>query len=377
MIYFEQGHRSKYYSGVSQYILFCKDKNIRAICLKNSNSCILPMLNLKSRLEDWNSILSAEIVDYWINKESESPPSARFIDLLKILNVKTDLFVELENKLLEIEKNISDKFGLEELIKIQTLFSSWYYDSLSKKIFLAYQPLKIKVKNEFEDIIGKFWLTASNSSALKFSIRVEEILIEHYKSCEKQKEALQIKENEGKKSYELLSYKIIHSRNAQERKENFDLANKALLHIYKYKFKSNLIDSKIQLIERISQSNRLILENLSQSDFFLRKLKESFVVREDRNKLLLSVLLDRMYSIQTPETIKKEIEEIMGASINRWGISSYITVEKVRELLLERVSLVTEKSYEQLVEEISSNSLEPNQKSKNDSQQKTIFLVGK
>lgn len=314
------------------------------------------MLSQESRLESWNCLLSNEIVDCWINEESKTPQFNNFLSLLSILNVEaTDkLFEDLKAKLQEIQEVNKAQPSLEKLIYIQEHLSEWYFQVYLKEINSKFQEPRIKIRDEFKKFINAFWLDASPQSALNFSSKMEGFLISQSNKYLAEKETLLQQENGGKKSYSVLTHKVIQELDNEGIKNNYNSANKALLHIFKCKIKSEICNFKIQIISAIIQDNQLIIQNLLESTSFLNQLKESFSSSSQNNSLLLSMLFEQMCSVKSPHQLRQEIENHLGIPLNRWGSCGYISLEEVKKFLIAKISVITKDIYGQLIQELSS-----------------------
>ena len=314
------------------------------------------MLSQESRLENWNCSISKEIVNCWINEESKVPQFNNFLSLLSILNVEaTDkLFEDLETKLQEIQ--VSDKTppSWSKLTQVQEKLFDWYYEVHLKEINLKFQEPRMKIRDRFKKFINSFWLEVSPQSALDFSSKIEQFVLSQLKQYCQEKKTLLQQENGGKKSFDFLSQKISRKEKLESISNNYNSANKALLHIYKCKIKSDVCDLKIQIASAIIQDNQLVIQNLVESTSFLNQLQESFSTKSQSNSLLMSMLFEQMCLVKSPNNLRQEIEHDLGIPLNRWGSCGYISLEEVKKILLEKVSVISKDVYEQLIKELTS-----------------------
>ncbi|MDJ0719220.1 MAG: hypothetical protein QNJ54_34165 [Prochloraceae cyanobacterium] len=318
------------------------------------------MISQKSRWETWNQLLAGEIVNCWIQYESNLPSFNDFLSLLNILNLEGTklLFDELDFKFDEIQNTTDSQLNLENLIEIQERFGDWYYREYLKKITLHFQAPQIEARDKFKKFVNSFWLFSSPKSTLDFLSKIEGFLISCQNKYQQEKQTLLKQENGGKKSFNSLTYKLIQDKDKSidntKVKINYDLASKALIHTYRYKLKSELCNFKIDILRRIQQDNQVIIENLIASDSFLSKFQESYQLSEAKTNLLVATLFEHICSVKSPESLKQELETHLGVPLNRWGSCGYISIEEVRRILLDKLSVMTKDAYSQLVEELTS-----------------------
>ncbi len=314
------------------------------------------MLSQESRLENWNCSISKEIVNCWINEESKVPQFNNFLSLLSILNVEaTDkLFEDLETKLQEIQ--VSDKIppSWSKLTQVQEQLFDWYYEVHLKEINLKFQEPRMKIRDRFKKFINSFWLEVSPQSALDFSTKIEQLVLSQSKQYCQEKKTLLQQENGGKKSFDFLSQKIPKKEKVQGTDNNYNSAIKALLHIYKCKIKSEICDLKIQIASAIIQDNQLVIENLLEANSFLNQLQESFSTKSQNNSLLMSMLFEQMCLVKSPGDLRQDLEKDLGIPLNRWGTCGYISIDEVKKILAEKVSVISKDIYGQLIQELSS-----------------------
>ena len=310
------------------------------------------MITQESRLESWNYLLSKEIVSCWIEGSAELPSFNQFLGLINILNVEADdkLFEEVASTLREIQASNKTQLSLDKLIYIQEHLAEWYFEIYLKKLAFKFQSPRIEIRDKFKKFLNSFWLDASPKYALDFASKIESFLLSLDKKYKQEKQTLLNQENQGKKAYDSLIFKIIQGKyNIRDKYEN---TNRVLLHIYKCKIRAEICDLKIQIISAIIRDNQLIIQELIESNSFLSNLQEKFSIETQKNNLLLSILFEQMCLVKTPDNFKKELEEHLGTPLNRWGSCGYINIDEIKKILLKKLSAITQDIYDQLIQEL-------------------------
>ena len=314
------------------------------------------MSSQESRLENWNCLLSKEIVNCWTKEETKVPEFNKFLSLLSILNLEADdkLFEDLEIKLKEIQATDNTPSSWAKLTQVQEQLFHWYYEVYLKELNLKFQDLRIKTRDRFKKFINFFWLDSSLKSALDFATKIEQFVLSQTRQYCQEKETLLQQENGGKKPFNFLSQKLLSKQEENNIAKNYDSAIRALLYIYKCKIQAEICDFKIQIVSAIIQDNQLVIENLLESNSFLNQLQESFSCQGQNNSLLVSILFEQMCLVKSPSDLRQDLEKDLGIPLNRWGTCGYISIDEVKKILTEKVSVISKDIYGQLIKELTS-----------------------
>lgn len=334
-----------------------------------------------SRLETWNYLLASEIINCWLSNEQANLPN--WLDIIKLLGLEksqesdnklwqfleegksfSTLAQELEIKIIE-ETSRLDSGALEKIIHLEEELFFWYYgkaqnqDDLSclSKIESNFQLVRTDLRNKVKCFVNSFWLKTSPEPCLEYLRKIEIYLYNLSNQYEIDRQNSLKKENGGKKSYGCLVSKITNSPDIDSKEKYFQLASKALLHIYQSKIKVLILTLVIEIIEAIIRDNQIYIENLISTISFLKSIKDSFQSNTSlTSSLIILMLFDHICSVKSPESLKQELEAHLGVPLNRWGSCGYISVEEVRTILLDKVAVLTKDAYAQLASEFNSNS---------------------
>ena len=338
---------------------------------------------MESQIENWTYLLSKEVVENWLNNEEAELPV--FEEVIASLGLKGEaninelyqnlqqgegevtLLEELEKLLERIEENYSSESNLlEKIWQIESALFSWYYGNNNDKnnlgclqnLEIKSRVLRVETRRRFQDFIDSIMLKSSPRKQFNYLSRIGALLFNLNDRYEAGRQSHALQENAGKKSYDFLISKIIKSQNSEEVNNNYKSAINALFHIYKCKIKGEIADLASHIIRGVIQDYQLISESLIQTTSFLNNLQDSLLLKEQKVNL---ILLEKMHSIKSPDTLREELENSFGIPLNRWGSCGYISVEEVKKFLLEKVAIITKDIYQKEIQELTSPKLNQEQ----------------
>ena len=325
-----------------------------------------------ARLKNWNVLLAAETINWWLTSQKSELPS--YSEALILLGIRADssnllvkfleqgelpnlnLFQELELRLDTFSSDLSNRS--DSIENLEKKISHWYHGNYSDdgytccltKLQSNSQILRIELVEKFQQFVNSFWSKTSPQPCLEYLEKLEVFLVNIYQKYEQEQQNYIQQEKAGKRAYNYLLSQIIKSSSHDQTHNNYQIAIKALLHIYKSKIKAEICCLASQALKNIIKINQLYLDDLLQTHSFLKRIRNNLLAQKINN-ILLPILFEQMCTLISPEDLCKELEQELGHSLNQWGICGYIDEEKVKHLLLEKIAKITRKIHEQLKSE--------------------------
>ena len=331
-------------------------------------------------LKSWSNLLAAEIINYWLFErkiELDSEP-----EVLSLLGIKTDsteslinflkqggisncslieeLNLRLNNSSLENNKIIKKEELESNLIDLENKLTHWYNGNSVKdgyiccliKLQFNSQALRIKLSETLKQLINSFWSKTSPNYCLEYLEKLETLFKNIDREYLKKKETCLLEEKAGLSAYDYLKQQIKKNNNLKRNREDYLIAIKALSHIYKSKINAEIYYLASQALKNNIQLIQLYIDNLIQTNYFLEKIKKEFITQQT-NKIILPFIFEQMSQFTNLEKLCKEMEEELGHSLNQWGICSYITEEKVKNILSKKTDEIIFKINQKINEELS------------------------
>ena len=333
----------------------------------------------------WNYLLAAEIINFWLVNQ---PDSIDWVKAFKVLGITLkseldleefshnpefefdyikfleqgnsshlDLFEELEKKLEYLFEALP--VNLDSLKYIEKDIAKWYRnnklansDNTSGLILKnKSQIFKKELNQKWQELVNCFWSEMSIETSLNFFKKIELFLDNCREQYQEKKEECLLKEKGCLKVYQERLSAI--SRDETEPDWNYNLAQKALLNLYTLKLKYEIYSGAIQALEMILRTNQLYLDDLNNTQAFLRQIKGKFRAKTQENiRAFLPLLFEQMTEELDLAHFRQKIEQELGHSLPKWGTYQAISPEEVQHLLLQKLNPITQKICFQLYEQL-------------------------
>ena len=338
-----------------------------------------------SFIKNWNYLLAAETINFWLSKQQENIDfekslkilgiairSNKFInkfdqeneiefDYIKLVKQgdlgSIDLFEELEIRLKYLFENLP--VNLDSLKYIEKDIDKWYtgnklstgYTTCSVALEKNSQILKTELNIKFQNLVNSFWGKTSIKSSLDYLRKLKIFLFTSTSQYEEKKKEFMLKERGCLKVYNEHVSAISIDDNDLDR--NYDIAKKALLKSYTLKLEAEICSRASQALEMIMQSNQLYIDDLNNTYLFLTQIRENCLAKSDQNAhILLPLLFEQMSRQINPDNLRKEMEQALGHSLQKWGIYGGISVEEVESILLKKLNPLTQKICSQIYDQL-------------------------
>ena len=350
---------------------------------KNTKLAYLPVPNKEDESapqqfptqEKWSYLLATEVVKCWREREQEKPPSLEellgfildhsflFDHLSQGETDQYNLFVELEDRANKsVYINSSDLNYLADLERINQDLKNWYTSKLTTKGYTGCRVrltqnarnLKIQTQENYQKSVNLLLAQLSPQSCLDYLQKVKIVLSRLAQQDRESQENYDRDKSQGLKSYQYLLKQIEQSPDNFLVRDSFEGAKNLLHHIYQSTLNSDIQIQSITLIKYLIGLNQIYLDNVTKTCHFLTKVQRNLALKSN-NSNLLPFLFERFLDHSSPSLLRQEIENQLGYSLYRWGISP-VSPQEVQDLLLQKLNPLVLKIYMEFRQEILADS---------------------
>ena len=347
-----------------------------------------------SYIKNCNYLLASETINFWLSNQQQyldfkktltklgitiqldnNPEDFYTVnklkfDWIKILTQensgKTDLLKGLQINVKYLFENIL--VDVNSLEYIEQTIAKWYRGDQSlggcNTCNIALQKnsiiLREELKKRFQNLVNSFWHQASLASTLEHVKMLELFLFKSIRQFAEKRKEYTIKERGCLEVYN----KCISAVNCREdSKWNYNIAKKALINSYTFKFKAEIYFRASQALKGIMRLNQLYILDLNRTYACLAQIKDDLLTQSNRNVHPLSpLLIEQMFDEINLAILRQEIEQKIGISLYKWGAGGGIVTGEIRNILLNRLYPLTQKFcaqiFFQLAQEFEKNNLQ-------------------
>ncbi len=341
-----------------------------------------------SLLENWNNFLAAEIVNFWATNQQDTINFENSLESLGITISDQKIFQEFSNNNNEFEvefefeyiqslKQNSEKIDLlEELEKrkeylfeklppnldsldyIQGELEKWVNHHKLPGGYLKNKSLTLikELELKFATLIQAFGKKVSLKESMEYLQKLEIFLFKATSKYEEKKQECWQEERECLRVYNKSFSVMSNSQNERCNFErNYQIAQNALFYLYSAQIKAEIYSSVNQALERVMQTNQSYLDALERANLFLSKIQHNFLAKLEQSQhiyVVLPLVFEQFSNHLDLESLKKEIEQELSCSLFNWGINCSISEEEVQNILVKKISPLTQKISAQLKQEL-------------------------
>ena len=346
-----------------------------------------------SFLKNWNNLLAAEIINFWLTNQQYTINLENFLQALGI-TVKSDkLFDEFSDKnefefayIKALKQGNSSKVDLFEELKerseylfaqlpvsldslnyIEGEIRKWY---TGKKFSEGYTTVSVIPKNQdqilteeldkkLQDLIQSFWGKTSIKESLDCLKKLEIFLFNCREKYEEKKQEFILEERECLRIYnERVSAMSSHPNNLDK---NYNIAKNALFYLYSAKLNTEIYSRANQALEKMIQRNQFYIEDLDKACLFLTQIRDNLLAKVNKNvHTLLPLIFEQFLNHLDLEALKKQIEQELGRSMCKLGVNRSISEKELQNILLKKLSPYTQKICSQIKQELNQEFSEQN-----------------
>ena len=249
------------------------------------------------------------------------------------------------NSLQYIAKNIDDWYRGNK--------STEGYTSCSVALEKNSQILKQELKSGLEDLVNSFWQKTSIRESRDFLRKLENLWLNSIAEFEQKKQECLLKERGCLDVYNERVLAMDGDDDENNLERNYGIAKKALMKIYNLKLKAEIYSRASQALEMIMRSNQLYLNDLDNAYFFLTEIRENLLSgRERTGRTLLPLLFEQMSRQINLDDLRKEMEQALGHSLQKWGTYGGISAVEVQHILLLKLNPITQKIVAQMYDQL-------------------------
>ncbi|MGL5872756.1 MAG: response regulator [Xenococcaceae cyanobacterium] len=326
----------------------------------------------ESRLKHWTMWLAKEVIACWRTQSPKKLPSG--VELLAQLELSDNIEV---NRLFHLLEEPSGEISLCQQLKLQIEqlkigCQRQSFKSIAQKLQEAMQEIARSFKNErcskkefnyllhlqtrtrnlrnekierFQKCLTALWRASATQPLLKLWQDLELSLIKLHQQYQSKYERHISRKNSAWRAYLHLKAKLNSEPSRKFTDRNRQLpeiyASKdwqaiwnAIYYFYEDTFSAEISRQASQLVAELLQQTRVYLKSLRQTEAFLEELQTWFEAQTNVNLLPIPIIAAHFLEKIDPNQLRDRLETSMGHSFNRWGTSSKISEQIIRELLL-------------------------------------------
>ena len=321
------------------------------------------------KINQINFWLAKEVIDWWRKYSTPTPVAKQIIEdlgleRLELSWIKDDLCLQNDTSLTlteELKLKVEEFFvqikesadPYRELAIRKPRIRNWLYERSKSNPDIDYstilynncQSLQRSISQKLQQLISS-WQQAAPLPLLNCLQSVEEHLLDRQQFLKQEYESNLIKENSAWHSFD---YLVVAPEKSLLNKQ--ELCKKVVLFIYRCKMDAELNKLLSQVIIKIIQQLKVQLDILSKTDNLLLESIEQLAQKNTSEVTTLTPPFKQIQPKVRPEVLRRHFEEILGHSLNQWGIAQSISSSEINNRLLEKLRPIAQKIHSHLRKE--------------------------
>ena len=321
------------------------------------------------KINQINFWLAKEVIERWRKYSTPTPIAKQIIedlglDRLELLWIKdkpclqnnTSLTLTEEVKLKVEELFIQIKESADpdrELAIRKPQINDWLHERSKSNPNIDYstilynncQSLQRSISQKLQLLISS-WQQAAPLPLLNCLQSVEEHLLDRHQFLKQEYESNLIKENSAWHSFD---YLVVAPKESLSNEQ--ELHKKVVLFIYQCKIDAEINKLLSQVILKIIQQLKAQLDIVSKTDNLLLGAIEQLAQKNTSEVTTLTPPFEQIQPKVRPEELRRYFEELVGHSLNHWGVARSISSIEINHRLLKKLKPIAQKIYSHLRKE--------------------------